>query len=93
MKAPSMPNTTADEFADDLLHGADQIAKFLYGPNGNRRKVYYLSACTRVPLFRIGSKLCARRSVLLSWIADQEKRALFRSSNVGAMACPGPEGA
>lgn len=59
---------------------------FLWGPDGNRRKVYYLAACTRVPLFRLGTKLCARRSVLLGWITDQEKRALFRTSGVGAMA-------
>jgi hypothetical protein len=69
---------------------ADEIAKFLYGPNGNRRKVYYLAACTRIPVFRLGTKLCARRSVLLNWIAGQENRALFRSS-VGAMARPEAE--
>jgi hypothetical protein len=90
MKTPSAPNTTADKLAGDLLCGADEIAKFLFGPNGSRRKVYYLAACTRLPVFRLGTKLCARRSVLLSWIAGQENRALFGSS-VGAMACPASE--
>ena len=28
--------------------------------------------------FRLGTKLCARRSVLLQWITSQENRALFR---------------
>jgi hypothetical protein len=88
MKTPNVPNAAVGELADDLLCGADEIAKFLYGPSGSRRKVYYLAACTRFPVFRLGTKLCARRSVLLSWIADQENRRLFRSS-VGAMACPG----
>lgn len=69
-----------DEFADDLLCGATEIAKFLFGPNGSRRKVYYLAACTRIPVFRLGAKLCARRSVLLNWIASQESRALFASA-------------
>jgi hypothetical protein len=86
MKTSSVPNTTAEELGDDLLCGADAIAKFLYGPKGSRRKIYYLRACTRVPLFRLGTKLCGRRSVLLAWIAAQENRALLGSS-VGAMGC------
>ena len=73
-------NTGGDEFANDLLCGADEIARFLFGPSGSRRKVYYLAACTRIPVFRLGTKLCARRSVLLSWIATQESRALFAST-------------
>jgi hypothetical protein len=66
--------------ADDLLSGADEIAKFLFGPNGGRRKVYYLASCTRIPVFRLGTKLCARRSVLTHWIASQESKALLASS-------------
>lgn len=75
-----LTNTGGDEFANDLLCGADEIAKFLFGPNGSRRKVYYLAACTRIPVFRLGTKLCARRSVLLSWVAGQESRALFAAA-------------
>jgi hypothetical protein len=74
---PQQTNNKKDEFADDLLCGADEIARFLFGPNGSRRKVYYLAACTRIPVFRLGAKLCARRSVLLGWVAGQESRALF----------------
>jgi hypothetical protein len=74
------PTRREDEFADDLLCGASEIAKFLFGPNGSRRKVYYLAACTRIPVFRLGTKLCARRSVLLGWIGSQESRALFASA-------------
>lgn len=87
MKTPCVPTTTAEGLADDLLCGADEIAQFLFGPSGSRRKVYYLAACTRIPVFRLGTKLCARRSVLLGWIAGQENRALFRSG-AGAMTCP-----
>jgi hypothetical protein len=59
---------------DDLLIGADRIAEFLFGDSRLRRKVYYLAETSRLPLFRLGARLCARRSVLIEWIASQEKR-------------------
>jgi hypothetical protein len=69
--------TTQEGLANDLLRGADEIAEFLFGKGGNgRRKVYYLAECTKIPVFRIGSVLHARRSVLLGWIEGQESRAL-----------------
>lgn len=60
--------------ADDLLRGADEIAEFVFGSKQHRRKVYYLTgdAKTRMPHFRIGSVLCARKSTLLAWIERQE---------------------
>jgi hypothetical protein len=65
------------DLADDLLLGARQIAKFIFGPEGNRRQVYYLVEYARLPVFRLGTGLCARRSVLLNWIAMQESRVLY----------------
>jgi hypothetical protein len=62
------------KLANDLLRGADQIADVLFGQPGQRRKVYHLAETSRLPVFRLGSKLCARRSVLMAWIASQEKR-------------------
>lgn len=62
--------------ADDLLRGADQIAEFLFGDPGQRRKVYHLTECSRLPVFKLGAVLCARKSVLLAWIAEQEARAV-----------------
>ena len=73
-KAPN--NTKSDELADDLLRGADEIATFIFGARGSRRKVYYLAECCRLPVFRLGSVLCARKSVLLGWISGQERRVL-----------------
>jgi hypothetical protein len=66
----------ATQLAGDLLRGADEISEFIFGArtHGNRRKVYYLAECSRLPVFRLGSMLCARRSVLLQWIAGQEGR-------------------
>lgn len=63
-----------NSLADDLLRGAEAIAEFLYGDAGQRRKVYHLAETSRLPIFRLGSVLCARRTVLLKWIGDQEQR-------------------
>lgn len=65
---------TETEFAKDMLRGADEIAQFLYGDPGLRRKVYHLVATSHLPVFKLGAMICARRSVLLKWIADQELR-------------------
>lgn len=68
-------HSQADErLADDLLRGAEAIADYLFGDKSLRRKVYHLAETSRLPVFRLGSVLCARRSVLLAWIANQERR-------------------
>jgi|GEM_PF-3407832 len=69
-----MNGNTDTGLGSDLLRGADSIAEFLYGAPGGRRKVYYLAAHSRLPVFRLGSVLCARRSVLLQWIEAQERK-------------------
>jgi excisionase family DNA binding protein len=58
----------------DMLRGADEIAEYLYGDEKHRRKVYNLIETNRLPHFRLGSSLCARRSVLLDWITAQENK-------------------
>jgi hypothetical protein len=67
-------NNAQENLADDLLRGADEIAGYLYGDSTQRRKVYHLAETSRLPVFRLGSKLCARRSILIAWIASQERR-------------------
>lgn len=62
------------ELAGDLLRGADQIAAFIFGNASERRKVYHLAETSRLPVFRLGAVLCARRSVLMEWIENQERR-------------------
>jgi hypothetical protein len=74
METPTVPQSTPNELADDMLRGADEIAAFLFGKRGSRRKVYYLAECSHLPVFRLGSLLCARKSVLLRWISGQESR-------------------
>jgi hypothetical protein len=64
------------EFAKDLLRGAEEIAQFLFGGSDPklRRQVYHLAATSNLPTFRLGSMICARKSVLLKWVRDQEDR-------------------
>ncbi|MGC8535509.1 MAG: hypothetical protein ACP5QR_08230 [Rhizomicrobium sp.] len=49
------------ELGDDLLRGAEEIATFIFGERGSRRKIYYLAETSHLPVFRLGSTLCARR--------------------------------
>lgn len=72
MEPHQVPIDAPHALAGDLLRGADEIAEFIFGKRTDRRKVYYLAECTRLPVFRLGSQLCARRSVLLKWIEGQE---------------------
>lgn len=58
-----------DAIANDLLKGADAIADFL---GMDRRAVYFAVSKNRLPTFRIGSGVFARKSTLLGWIEKQE---------------------
>lgn len=58
---------------NDVLLGADGVAEFLYGSADMRRKVYNLVQQRKLPHFRLGASICARKSVLLEWISRQEE--------------------
>ena len=62
------------EFSEDLLRGAAAIAEFLFGSTKMRRKVFHLVATSNLPVFKLGSLICARKSVLLAWVSSQEDR-------------------
>jgi hypothetical protein len=76
MMPNAIPQNMPNELADDILEGGDAIAEFLFGSREHRRKVYYLAECSKLPIFRLGSVLCARKSVLLDFISGQESRVL-----------------
>lgn len=63
------------DLSSDILRGADQIAEFMFGDAKMRRQIYHLAEKKKLPHFRMGNILCARRSTLLAWIAEQEKAA------------------
>lgn len=67
-------NEQGAEFAKDMLRGAEEIAEFLYGDVEQRRKVYHLVATSHLPVFKLGSMICARKSILLRWVENQEMR-------------------
>ena len=53
----------------DLLYGAGRIAEFLgLTPDA----VYHLAAQKRIPTFRIGRTICARRTTIAAKIAELE---------------------
>jgi hypothetical protein len=70
------------ELAQDMIRGAVAIGRFITPESEARtlsdkqlaRKVYHLVATSNLPVFKIGAIICARKSVLLKWIEDQEKR-------------------
>ncbi len=43
MDQNTAPNDTSHELADDLLRGSEEIAEFIFGKRGGRRKIYYPS--------------------------------------------------
>src|SRR5438552_3709171 len=65
--------TPPGALAGDILHGAEQIAEFLYGDQRQRRRIYRLAAARKLPCFRLGNNICSRKSALLGWIRNQEK--------------------
>ena len=72
--ATDQSESHSSSLARDLLRGADAIALFVFGDVKHRRKIYYFGndAKVRMPVFRIGNVICARKSTLLRWIAEQE---------------------
>jgi hypothetical protein len=61
--------------ASDLLYGAAAIAEFMFGDGEERRKVYALAESKQIPVFRLGSVLCARKSSILSDVEARERAA------------------
>jgi hypothetical protein len=66
--------------ADDLLTGAAAIARFVFGDESERRRVYWLADTGHLPVFRIGSILCARKSSILKAVELHERAAIAQRS-------------
>jgi hypothetical protein len=65
------------DLSEDLLEGAAAIARFVFGRDdaASRRKIYNLAAAQRsdrLPVFRMGSQIFARKSTLLRAISERE---------------------
>lgn len=62
--------TDHELFLEDLLFGADAIASFL---GMTRRQIYHSASMEHLPIFRIGSSLCCRKSTVVQWIIEREQ--------------------
>ena len=67
-------NDNDPKFSEDMLRGAAAIAEYLFGSTKERRKVFHLVATSNLPVFKLGSMICARKSVLVEWVRQQEER-------------------
>jgi hypothetical protein len=56
----------------DVVYGVAAIAKFLSAP---KRAIQHQVTMKRLPVFRMGRSIAARKSTLSAWIADREKVA------------------
>lgn len=81
----STPNALPDStgppeptLGGDLLQGAIAIAEFMFGAEAGskeRRRVYWLAEIGELPVFYIGSTICARKSTIMRDVAQREARA------------------
>lgn len=74
--------------ADDILHGAEEIAEFIFGERKSRRKIYHHLERGHIPFFKIGNNVCTRKSVLLEWIEEQERGLTPRQNPAGKNLIP-----
>jgi hypothetical protein len=78
-QTPRGQNGKPPEDADEpMIEGAAAIAEFIYHSRAPRylRKIYYLAENSKLPILRLGSRLCLRPSTYKSWIASQEARSV-----------------
>ena len=61
-----------DNLVDDVLKGAEAIALFL---GEDSRAIFYAISKGRIPHYRVGNNIRARKSTLSAWIAGQEQLA------------------
>jgi hypothetical protein len=54
-----------------VLFGAHEISQFLFGSAAHRRRVYHLAEKHGLPVFHIGSTICARDVRITEWLAEK----------------------
>jgi hypothetical protein len=75
-KGQKMQSVKSAGLAGDIIEGAEAIALLLWGDVKKKRRVYHLAETGELPIFRLGSIIHARKSVLLAHIEQQERAAL-----------------
>jgi excisionase family DNA binding protein len=64
--------TDTTELAGDLLYGVPRIAEYL---GLTPAAVYHLVASKRLPAFRVGKIICARKTTIAAAITELEAEA------------------
>jgi hypothetical protein len=77
-QTPLPTEKPAEDTNEPMIEGAAAIAEFIYRSRDVRylRKIYYLVETSKIPIARLGSKLCLRPSTYRSWIEGQEARSV-----------------
>jgi hypothetical protein len=77
-QTPRPTEKPSEDTNEPMIEGAAAIAEFIYCSRDARyrRKIYYLAETSKIPIARLGSKLCLRPSTYRSWIAGQEARSV-----------------
>lgn len=60
------------QLADDLMKGADEIARFM---GEDVKRVYRMLEAGEIPSFKLAGRWCARRSTLLAHFDELERGA------------------
>lgn len=66
------------ERESDVLEGAKSIAEFLFGAGASESRAY-TAIRRRLPVYRIGNRLFARKSKITRWIEQQENNSVHES--------------
>jgi hypothetical protein len=77
---PAVPNddfhkVDDPEFSKDLIVRAESLSVWLFGTPNKARSIFHLVETSRLPTFRIGSQIAARKSILRAFFWSQERRA------------------
>jgi hypothetical protein len=78
-----MRKSNAD-LAGDIIEGAEAIAEVLWGDRKKKRRVYHLAETGELPIFRLGSIIHARKSVLIAHIEAQEAQSIHGAEKTEA---------
>lgn len=71
--ATGAPIAQSDQM--DLLVGAEAIALFMFGNSTLTRRVYHTWEAHRLPAFKVGQALWARKSAIVAWVNEKESEA------------------
>jgi hypothetical protein len=76
--------------AGQLLFGAQEISQFLFGSTAHRRRVYHLADKHGLPVFHIGSTICARERHLAMWLDEKDGDAAENGGDPSSSPRCGP---